>query len=394
MDPTIDEQRTDGAFRRFLAADADVLAAAAVGEYEMATRVQARVDARHPGRRLVFMLAATLVIVSITAAAIAVAAGLIRPPRTLESQGQIVVHVVTGPFPTPGLDGKTGGNQPGAMVVVDPDTGQESSLASIVSAAAYDKISASFAESDKISAGWIPDISWTTSGSGLSWLWGSNGSDVWIADTLGVHSAATCDNMCRSELSPDGLYLALNSNFSPSVVSTTTGEEARAFPPRNTDWFPGDLTWSPDSRRLAVAVFTPTAESIFTVNRDGSGLHELVRWPAAGVVPDPQFPGHTEISSLDWSPDGTQIAYLLGSGGLSSVWNLVVQPLDGSDPVVLLKNLNASGLAWSPDGRQLAIVYADPTVCDCSSLFVINADGTGLQLVHTNVDGQPSWRAD
>jgi Tol biopolymer transport system component len=392
MDPTIDEQRTDAAFRRFLAADADALAAVAASEYEMAARVQVRVGAARPGRRIVLLLAATLVIASLAAAAFAVAAGLIRPPRTLESQGQIVVHVVTGPLPTPGLDGKTGGNQPGEMVVVDPDTGQESSLASIVSAAAYDKISASFAESDKISAGWIPDISWTTSGSGLSWWWGSNGSDVWIADTLGVRAAATCDNMCRSELSPDGLYLALNSNFSPTVVSTTTGEEARAFPPRNTDWSPGDLTWSPDSRRLAVAAFTPTAESIFIVNRDGSGLHELVRWPPAGVVPDSQFPGHTEINSLDWSPDGTQIAYLLGSGGLTSVWNLVVQPIDGSDPIMLLENLNASGLAWSPDGREIAVVYEDTT--GGSSLFVINADGTGLRRVHTNVDGQPSWRAN
>ena len=392
MDPTIDEQRTDAALRRFLAADADALAAVAASDYEMAARVQARVGATRPGRRIVLLLAATLVIASLAAAAFAVAAGLIRPPRTLESQGQIVVHVVTGPFPTPGLDGKTEGNQPGEMVVVDPDTGQESSLASIVSAAAYDKISATFAESDKISAGWIPDISWTASGSSLSWHDPFVGSDVWIADALGVHSAAICGDMCRSELSPDGLYLALNSNFSPSVVSTTTGEEARAFPPPNTDWSPGDLTWSPDSRRLAVAVFTPTAESIFTANRDGSGLHELVRWAASGVVPDATFPRHTEIDSLDWSPDGTQIAYLLGSGGLSGVWNLVVQPLDGSDPIVLLENLNASGLAWSPDGREIAIVYEGSN--EVRSLFVINADGTGLRLLHPNVDGQPSWRAN
>jgi dipeptidyl aminopeptidase/acylaminoacyl peptidase len=379
MDPAIDEQRMDAALRRFLAADADALAAVAAREYEMAARVQTRVGSAHPGRRLVLLLAATLVIVSLTAAALAVAAGLIRPPRTLESQGQIVVFVVKGSWPH------------GEMIVVDPDTGQESSLASIVSTAAFDKISASTAANEQDH----PDISWTASGSKLSFrTYNSDNAnyDVWIADTLGVRSLAACAD-CWSELSPDGQYLALNSGFVPAVLSTETGKGPRVIP-QNENGLPEDMTWSPDSQRVAVAVTTPTTESVFTVNRDGSGLRELVRWPAAGAVPDAAFPGHTAIHSLDWSPDGKQIAYLLGSGGLTSVWNLVVQPLDGSDPIVLLENVSGSGLAWSPDGREIAIVYSDPTVCDCSSLFVINADGTGLQLVHTNVDGQPSWRAN
>ncbi len=68
MDPKIDEQRIDAALRRFLAADADALAAVAVGEYEMAARVQARVGAARPGRRLVLLLAAALVIAVIPAA--------------------------------------------------------------------------------------------------------------------------------------------------------------------------------------------------------------------------------------------------------------------------------------------------------------------------------------
>jgi Tol biopolymer transport system component len=381
MDPTIDEQRIDTALRGFLAADADELAAVAAGEYEMAARVHARVGATHAGRRLVLLLAATLVVVSLAAGAFAVAAGLIRLPRISESRGQIVVFVVKGSWPH------------GEMLVVDPDTGQESSLASIVSTAAYDKITREIAANEQQH----PDISWTASGSKLSFqTYNSDNDDydVWVADTLGIRSPAACTgSLCRSELSPDGLYLAFDWVYPSvaSVLSTTTGEESRVLP-QNESWLPGDVTWSPDSQRVAVAVSTPTAESIFTVNRDGSGLHELVRWPAAGAVPDAEFPGHTEITSLDWSPDGTQIAYLLGSGGLTSETNLVVQPLDGSDPIVLLKNVG--GLAWSPDGREIAIVYSDPTVCDCSSLFVINADGTGLRLVHTNVDGQPSWRAN
>jgi Tol biopolymer transport system component len=152
------------------------------------------------------------------------------------------------------------------------------------------------------------------------------------------------------------------------------------------------MTWSPDNKRLAVAVSTPTTVSVFTVNRDGSGLHELLRMPAGSGPPHATFPAsHPEIESLDWSPEGTQIAYLLGSGGLSSVKNLVIQPLDGTDPIILLENLNATGLAWSPNSRQIAIVYEDPI--DSMSLFVVNADGSGLRRIQTNMGGQPSWRA-
>lgn len=122
------------------------------------------------------------------------AAGLIRPPRTSESHGQIVVSI--------GL--------PGELVVVDPDTGQESTLASIVSTAAYDTISLG---ADPTDMGWNPDISWTADGSAMSFR--TYDSRVWIADTSGVHAAAASPtgNPCWSELSPDELYLALNSSF-------------------------------------------------------------------------------------------------------------------------------------------------------------------------------------
>lgn len=375
MDPMIDDQRTDAALRRFLAADADDLAEAAVGEFEMAARVRAHLGGARPERRLVLLAAAALLIASLAATAIGVATGLIRPPWTSDlptKHGQLAVFRYPGPFPTPGhgiFD-----TPPGGMVLIDPDTGRESSLASVVPAAAYNQIGGRTTPTE---------ISWSADGSRMAYR--TDGTEVWVADALGVRSPVSCGggNPCWSELSPDGLFLALNSNFAPSVVSAATGEGPRVVPSTK-DWFPEEMTWSPDSLRLAVGIWSPSAYSIFIVNRDGSGLHELTR------VPTP-----TTVTSLDWSPDGSRIAYLLGPRG--GAGSLFVVALDGTDPVELLPNLaGATGVTWSPDGRQLAVVTApdDPAGTNwfgLPSLFILDADGTGLRLVHPRVDGIPSW---
>jgi dipeptidyl aminopeptidase/acylaminoacyl peptidase len=385
MDPTIDEQRIDATLRRFLAADADELAEGAVGEFEMAARVRAHLGSARPEWRLVLLVAAALLIASLAATAIGVGTGLIRPPWTsdlqTDSHGQLVVFAYDDPLPTPGPG--TFDRQPGKMVLVDPGTGRLSTLASMIPAAAY----------AKISPGANPTkISWSTDGSQMSFE--TDGSKVWVADALGVHSPAACGNgnPCWSELSPDGRYLALNSDFGPSVVSVATGEGPRVVPSTG-NWFPEEMTWSPDSLRLAVGIWTGTGYSLMIVNRDGSDLHELT---SATSGPGPDATGHPRMSSLDWSPDGSRIAYLLGDD--TTAPSLVVVALDGTGPAVLFPNLtSATGVAWSPDGKQLAIVYLadDPTGANflgLLSLFVVNADGTNLRLVHSYVDGQPTWR--
>jgi dipeptidyl aminopeptidase/acylaminoacyl peptidase len=92
------------------------------------------------------------------------------------------------------------------------------------------------------------------------------------------------------------------------------------------------------ARRAGRIVFS-TAEDIYVVNGDGTGLRQLTTGPAAEFDPS-------------WSPDGRRIAYRVDSGPAAA--DIFVMNADGSG-----QRRIASGLspAWSPDGAMIA--YAD-----------------------------------
>lgn len=74
---------------------------------------------------------------------------------------------------------------------------------------------------------------------------------------------------------------------------------------------------------------------------DGSGSEELSPYPGDYARPH-------------WSPDGSRIAYLLGSPVDGAA--LIVIDVDGSDQEELTYGVNA--FAWSPDGKSLLLARA------------------------------------
>ena len=101
------------------------------------------------------------------------------------------------------------------------------------------------------------------------------------------------------------------------------------------------------------------------------------------------LPEHVDIEhilgapNLDWSPDGTRIAYATDTerDGLQ-IWN---GSPDGSTPVLVFdptsspgRGTLSGGPVWSPDGTQIAFRY-DPTGRE-KGWLVANADGTGAAL--------------
>ncbi|MEX2661799.1 MAG: S9 family peptidase [Vicinamibacterales bacterium] len=107
-------------------------------------------------------------------------------------------------------------------------------------------------------------------------------------------------------------------------------------------------------------------------------------------------PGAFEESSPAWSPDGRQIAFvrLHGEADVDKMPNsdiFVVEARAGAQPRRLTTSTADEGgrLAWSPDGRQIAYVLGDEvkySAYDQAKLAVIPAAGGDSRVLTTTLD--------
>ena len=156
------------------------------------------------------------------------------------------------------------------------------------------------------------------------------------------------------EWSPDGRYIA--------IVGQLEGESAVARR-HNPDSLPlyvvniegtkltkiGETiarpAWSPDGSRIAFIGRGDRTTAIYTVAPDGSNLTKILEREDRSASPS--------IRSLDWSPDGNQLA--VGGGR-----TVEVMDADGSNLRFVVNGNTRSKLgslypSWSPDGQEIAI---------------------------------------
>lgn len=176
------------------------------------------------------------------------------------------------------------------------------------------------------------------------------------------------------EWSPDGSRIAFSRGDPRSGTYRifTIAPNGNALTQITGGRFDRSPTWSPDGTRIAFR----RGAKLWVVNLDGSG---------AAPVADGYF------DDLDWSPDGSTFAFVRANRR-TGARDLFTMPAAGGRSRQLtrtpLKSENAP--AWSPDGTKIAYQLGTYRGGD---IYVINADGTGATQLTTNAkhDAFPSW---
>lgn len=215
---------------------------------------------------------------------------------------------------------------------------------------------------------------------------------------------------------PDGEMIAYHTDQTGEALAVAR-VEPKNFVARITN--PQDVgvrslpDWSPDGSQLVF--FGSQEQNLYKINRDGSGLTELVAntfsvlettWSPSGrhvaftarIDPDPQsaWTVQADGSNLvklidnnfnsffpDWSPDGSRIVFVSQHTGL------FVADADGSNRTQISNDGGARYLEWSPSGDQILFENG-------GNLFLVNPDGTERRQL-TDSEGEdfdPEWSPD
>ena len=210
-------------------------------------------------------------------------------------------------------------------------------------------------------------------GNGLI-AFGSAG-DVWVVrpDGTDLRQLTTSPALEHTPVwSRDGTRIAYWSQDTPTapsslIVADADGSDALAIATDAAGRTPWSMDWSPDGSAIAYSLSTdalPDEERIFTAQTDGGGTTQ---------VGDPAL----NAWKPEWSPDGTSIAFSANRAGLDQ--GVYLMAPDGSDVRRLSVVDDADQYAfftldWAPDGSAI-VTNAQ------SGIWRIASDGSGEAML-------------
>jgi hypothetical protein len=113
---------------------------------------------------------------------------------------------------------------------------------------------------------------------------------------------------------------------------------------------------SPDGRFIAFDSDRDGERGIYLADHDGTHVRRV------------SGPGYAALPT--WAPDGARLAYVRAEAGRPSVWNLWLQPIDGSAPrrLTAYRAGQTWSASWFPDNRRIAYSHEDAlTILDLLS---------------------------
>jgi TolB protein len=139
--------------------------------------------------------------------------------------------------------------------------------------------------------------------------------------------------------------------------------------------------FSPDGKRIAFWRSEHQGAAIYIVNTDGSGLKRVKAFP--GGLGD----------KIDWSPDGSRIAFDTPAFGPPKSSNIYTIRTDGTQLRQLSHatggKINDGLDSWSPDGKKIAFVS---NVSGTYEIYTMNADGSRVtQLTRGSEAHRAAW---
>jgi Tol biopolymer transport system component len=240
---------------------------------------------------------------------------------------------------------------------------------------------------------------WSPDGSKMVFAkWRSDPQQVWVMDADGSNAHAIAPGY-GAEWSPDGSRIVLSrreseqpfSFHSTLWVADADGSNLRRLTVNPIGQDDQDPHWSPDGTRIAFMRGSGRGGSdtpdVWVIDADGRNAKGLT-------------PSNFADSSPDWSQDGGRLAFVRrkfdpGNWTKSAIWTM--NP-DGSNPDQVTDPPGYTDEApdWSPDGTRIAfqrylIGVGDPGE---AGTLVVDADGSNLLRVQDGDGYNPEWSPD
>ncbi|OGU07663.1 MAG: hypothetical protein A2W29_02035 [Gemmatimonadetes bacterium RBG_16_66_8] len=286
----------------------------------------------------------------------------------------------------------------------------------------------------------VGDVRFSPDGSRIAYTVSNNDgpgrpyTQVWVlsvSDGKSLRFAVEQEPSSDPTWSPDGQWIAFHGRAggrSGLVVAHPDGTGARLLAEIQSTNAPlpgtgADITWSPDSRRIAFVsaqpgpetaeasgdpmvirryLYKPTAGEGLSHFNDNRRLHLFVVDVASGQVQQLTNGIYYE-HSIDWSPGGQEILFVSSNqADDDQFFNYDLFALRVADGTV--RRLTATENAeyrprWSPDGKTIAYLATKrgltdrETTMEDTHVWLINADGTNRREIATLDQRQatPDW---